>query len=236
MCSIIGGAVSQQVVSACANKYTPIKQWLYFDAYSCLPKDFKELNKKVNPVDERYRSQINIFGSSIQSKLKNLRLFIVGSGAIGCEYLKNFAMMGIGTSESGRIIITDMDTIEKSNLNRQFLFRNKDIGQPKSSVAGNAVKQMNPAMNVISQLNKVGPETETIYDPAFFNDIDMVANALDNVSARLYMDSRCVLFKKPLLESGTLGTKGNVQIVVPFLTESYGQVGIHQRKVFQFVL
>lgn len=48
-----------------------------------------------------------------------------------------------------------------------------------------------------------------------------MANALDNVDARMYMDRRCVYYRKPLLESGTLGTKGNVQVVIPFLTESY---------------
>lgn len=52
----------------------------------------------------------------------------VGAGAIGCELLKNFALMGLGASEDGHITVTDMDFIEKSNLNRQFLFRSKDIG------------------------------------------------------------------------------------------------------------
>jgi len=51
----------------------------------------------------------------------------VGAGAIGCEILKNFAMMGFGASPNGRVYVTDMDIIEKSNLNRQFLFRSWDI-------------------------------------------------------------------------------------------------------------
>ena len=56
-----------------------------------------------------------------------LLLFKVGSGAIGCEMLKNWAMMGVGTGQMGKVIVTDMDMIEKSNLNRQFLFRPQDI-------------------------------------------------------------------------------------------------------------
>ena len=48
-----------------------------------------------------------------------------------------------------------------------------------------------------------------------------VCNALDNIEARMYMDSQCIFWKKPLLESGTLGTKGNVQVIIPGLTESY---------------
>ena len=54
------------------------------------------------------------------------RQFLVGAGAIGCEMLKNWAMMGLGT-RNGHITVTDMDTIEPSNLNRQFLFRPKDV-------------------------------------------------------------------------------------------------------------
>ena len=57
---------------------------------------------------------------------------------------------------------------------------------------------------------------------SFIDSLTAVCNALDNVEARRYMDARCVRFGKPLLESGTLGTRGNTQIVVPFLTESYG--------------
>lgn len=52
--------------------------------------------------------------------------FQVGAGAIGCELLKNFAMIGLAGGE-GEVIVTDMDTIEKSNLNRQFLFRPSDV-------------------------------------------------------------------------------------------------------------
>lgn len=51
----------------------------------------------------------------------------VGSGAIGCEMLKNFAMMGMGCDKDGAVYVTDMDSIEKSNLNRQFLFRSDDV-------------------------------------------------------------------------------------------------------------
>lgn len=68
---------------------------------------------------------------------------------------------------------------------------------------------------------RVGPETEHIYNDKFFEGIDVVTNALDNVDARRYMDRRCVYYRKPLLESGTLGTKGNTQVVLPHLTESY---------------
>ena len=58
-----------------------------------------------------------------------LQVFLVGAGALGCEFIKNFAMMGLGTGSKGQVTITDDDVIEKSNLSRQFLFRDWDIGR-----------------------------------------------------------------------------------------------------------
>ena len=58
-----------------------------------------------------------------------LKVFLVGAGALGCEFIKNFAMMGLGTAQKGHVTITDDDVIEKSNLSRQFLFRDWDIGR-----------------------------------------------------------------------------------------------------------
>jgi len=115
-----------------------------------------------------------------------------------------------------------MDTIEKSNLSRQFLFRTKDVEHLKSETAANAVRIMNPETRVTAYSSRVGPETETTFNESFYSNLSGVCNALDNVEARLYMDSQCIYYKKSLLESGTLGTKGNTQVVVPFLTESYG--------------
>lgn len=71
-------------------------------------------------------------------------------------------MMGIGCSAAGQVFVTDMDTIEKSNLNRQFLFRPGDVQQMKSEVAARAVKVMNPEINITAHQNRVGPETESI--------------------------------------------------------------------------
>lgn len=218
----IGGIVAQEVMKACSGKFNPIYQWLYFDALECLPSDLSDIKEEdCKAVGTRYDGQVAVFGSTFQQRLGALNYFVVGAGAIGCELLKNFAMMGIGTSEGGEITITDMDLIEKSNLNRQFLFRPSDVQRPKSVCAAKAVQRMNPAVNVVAHENRVGPETERVYDDAFFESLDGVANALDNVDARIYMDRRCVYYRKPLLESGTLGTKGNTQVVVPFLTESY---------------
>ncbi|CAG0919878.1 unnamed protein product [Notodromas monacha] len=170
----------------------------------------------------QYDSTLAVFGTDFQNRIGNVRLFVVGSGAIGCELLKNYAMLGIGSGPGGMILVTDMDAIEKSNLNRQFLFRPWDVGKQKSSTSALVVKSMNPQIRIMSHQNRVGKDTEGIYNEYFFSRLTCVTNALDNVDARKYMDLRCVYFRKPLLESGTLGTKGNVQVILPNLTESYG--------------
>ncbi len=65
-----------------------------------------------------------------------------------------------------------------------------------------------------------------MFNDAFWEGLNMVVNALDNVNARLYVDARCVYFNTPLLESGTLGPKCNTQMVIPKLTENYGVLGL----------
>ena len=71
-------------------------------------------------------------------------------------------MMGIASTPKGKIFVTDMDSIERSNLNRQFLFRPHDVQKLKSDVAAQAVKRMNPDVHIIPHQNRVGPDTENI--------------------------------------------------------------------------
>jgi len=218
----MGGFAAQEVLKAVSGKFTPINQWLYFDATEMLPKiDNPPQESEFQPQGNRYDGEVVVLGKTLVDKIRSSSYFVVGAGAIGCEVLKIMAMLGIGTKNGATIHVTDMDIIEKSNLSRQFLFRPKDVEQPKSKTAAAAVKVMNPEVNIISYTNRVGPETEGLFNEAFYNSLTGVCNALDNVEARLYMDSQCVFYRKHLLESGTLGTKGNTQVIVPFMTESY---------------
>ncbi|KAK8446150.1 hypothetical protein SEVIR_9G442900v4 [Setaria viridis] len=130
--------------------------------------------------------------------------------------------MGVSCSRKGKLTITDDDVIEKSNLSSQFLFRDWNIGQAKSTVAATAASAINSCLHIDALQNRACPETEHVFHDAFWEGLDVVINALDNVNARMYMDMRCLYFQKPLLESGTLGTKCNTQMVIPHLTENYG--------------
>jgi ubiquitin-activating enzyme E1 len=207
--SVIGSIVAHNITSGCSNKYTPIQQWLYYDILELVDFDNFTGNEK--------EMQNIVFGDKLISKLFDSNIFIVGSGALGCEHLKNFCKIGVK-----EITITDMDTIEKSNLSRQFLFRNSDIGKFKSEVASTRAKQMNNKVKIIYHKTKVDKDSESLYNPEFYQNKSCIVNALDNVQARLFVDNKCIQNNVPLLESGTLGTKGNVQVILPNITETYG--------------
>ena len=217
----MGGFVAQEGLKALSHKFSPLKQFMYLDATEVVP-PLDTDPSGFAPVGDRYDGLRACVGSPLVDRLGETRLFMVGSGAIGCEMLKNFALLGVGRTGEGAVIVTDNDVIETSNLSRQFLFRSEDVQRPKSEVAAEAAMRINPDMRVDARLDRVGQETEDKYNNEFISSLDACVNALDNIEARLYMDSRAVDNARPLLESGTLGTKGHVQVVVPFLTESYG--------------
>ena len=86
---------------------------------------------------EYQRSHQQCLGRPLLELVASQRVFLVGAGAVGCELLKNFAMLGVGTRGHGGITVTDPDIIENSNLNRQFLFREEHLRKPKSTTGRN---------------------------------------------------------------------------------------------------
>ncbi|XP_065909784.1 ubiquitin-like modifier-activating enzyme 6 [Dysidea avara] len=220
LCACIGGMVAQETLKALTGKYTPLNQWLFLDATELLKGQDTLSADSFNARNDRYDDLRVCLGEELLQQLRQQQLFMVGCGAIGCELLKNFALLGVGVA--GRLTITDHDLIEKSNLNRQFLFRSHHIQKPKAAVAAASLLEINPQVKVDAHTNKVGPATEQdIYNDDFFQQHSVAVNALDNLEARRYMDSRCVSNQCPLIDSGTMGPKGHVQVIVPHVTESY---------------
>ena len=221
MVSIIAGIVSHEVLKALTHKYIPITQWYYMD-YLDLITDSEiiqhdDLGCKNFKTKSKYEGIVNIFGKRFLEEIQNTTPFVIGSGAIGCELVKNLGMIGVK-----QIYLTDPDHIEKSNLSRQFLFADSDIRQSKAETAAKKIKLMNPDVTVNVLRQKICAETENIFDEKFHSKIDVYLNALDNVDARVYMDSQAIKYSKPLIDSGTMGSKGNIQVIIPHLTESYG--------------
>jgi len=112
----------------------------------------------------------------------------------------------------------DLDTIDISNLNRQFLFRKKHVGQSKSTVAVEAVKRLRPSLNVVARQGNI---KEPHYGLDFFRRFDLVVNGLDNLEARQHVNKMCVHAGIPLVESGTAGYLGQVSVHVGGRTECF---------------
>uniref|UniRef100_A0A8D2BUJ7 Gonadotropin-releasing hormone receptor n=1 Tax=Sus scrofa TaxID=9823 RepID=A0A8D2BUJ7_PIG len=222
LAATVGGLASQEVLKAVTGKFSPLCQWLYIEAADIVESLDKPEREEFLPRGDRYDALRACIGDTLCQKLQNLNIFLVGCGAIGCEMLKNFALLGVGTGkEKGMVTVTDPDLIEKSNLNRQFLFRPHHIQKPKSYTAADATLKINPQLKIDAHLNKVCSATEAIYNDEFYTKQDIIITALDNVEARRYVDSRCLANLRPLLDSGTMGTKGHTEVIVPHLTESY---------------
>lgn len=218
VCAFLGGAVAQEVCKK-FGKYKPISQWLHYDDQDLIT---DESPTNLGPLmGTRYDWQVAVLGKTFQARIGDQKVFLVGCGALGCEYLKGISLMGVATGSAGKVWVTDMDRIEVSNLSRQFLFRQENVGKPKSVCGAEVVQKWNPALNIQSLEMFVGPKTENFFDDGFWEGLNLCWNALDNVKARKYTDSRCLFYSKPLLESGTLGTKCNGEIILPFRTKSY---------------
>ncbi|KAL8160634.1 hypothetical protein V2J09_002171 [Rumex salicifolius] len=147
------------------------------------------------------------------SVIKGAKVLMVGAGGIGCELLKTLALSGFQD-----IHIIDMDTIEVSNLNRQFLFRKCHVGQSKAKVARDAVLKFRPDISIT-------PYHANVKDPDFnvdfFKQFNVVLNGLDNLDARRHVNRLCLAADVPLIESGTTGFLGQVTVHVKDRTECY---------------
>ena len=222
-CSFLGGVVAQEAMKK-IGKFTPIAGWLIHEDYDLVRAS--DVSTMRSPLfGSRFDYQISVLGKDFQNRIGSQKVFLVGCGALGCEYMKALALMGAGSGHGGKVTVVDMDTIEVSNLSRQFLFREEDVKNFKSTTAARVVKSWVPSMNVEALQARVGADSEDFFNDDFWQNVDVCWNALDNVEARKYTDARCLMYGKPLLESGTLGTKTNSEVSVPFVTQSYSDGG-----------
>ena len=220
ICSLIGGYLTQEIIKI-TGQFLPINQWLFFDLYD----HNYHYNKEKISNDSRYFYQESIFGKEIQKKLEKLNIFIVGAGAVGCELLKNLSMMGI-SSGGGKITITDGDSIELSNLNRQFLFSEEDVTLPKSKIACKNIRKMNPNVNVFDLQLIVNDKTLGVFNKEFWDFQDFVFSAVDSIDARKYIDKKCYKYNKIFLNCGTLGVRANDNVFIPHKTKMFNQIYI----------
>ena len=159
------------------------------------------INSLVSPA----LSLDSVYGPGAASKVRDAEVLVVGAGGVGCELVKNLALTGFGS-----VTLIDLDTIDVSNLNRQFLFRRNHIGKSKATEAASSIRSMVPGTRIHPIMGNV---KETRFNLAFFKTFNVVCNALDNLEARRHVNRMCLAAEVPLVESGSTGYNGQCSVI-----------------------
>lgn len=148
------------------------------------------------------------------------KILVIGAGGLGCELLKDLALMGFTD-----IHVIDMDTIDVSNLNRQFLFRPKDVGKPKADCAAAFINNRVEGCKVTPHFAKIQD-----FDESFYRGFHIIVCGLDSIIARRWMNGMLISMLQyedgemdqssliPMVDGGTEGFKGNARVILPGLT------------------
>jgi len=158
---------------------------------------------------DRYKRQILLFGEEGQEKLKKAKIFIAGAGGLGSPISIYLAVAGIGT-----ITIVDMDVVERTNLNRQILHYDRDIGKKKTVSAEEKLREINPDIT-IKAIDTMIDETNVA---RLVGSSSGIVDAMDNFPTRYLLNETAVKKKIPLFHGAIRGLYGQATTIIPGVT------------------
>ncbi len=162
---------------------------------------------------ERYRRQLPIIGEAGQERLAGASVLVAGAGGLGTAIALHCAYAGVG-----RIRIVDGDRIERSNLNRQVLYRDADIGRPKAEVAAERLRGISPHLTV--ELAVAVIDAETVHDLA--RGVDLILDGMDNYPARYLLADAARERGIPFIHGAVHGFHGQAATILPDGTPCLG--------------
>lgn len=170
--------------------------------------NFIETNNMNEEEYTRYKRQLILpeIGEKGQEKLKFSKVLVIGAGGLGSPAIYYLAAAGIGT-----IGIVDSDEVDVSNLQRQIIHRNRDLGKLKVDSAYEKALSLNPNINVITYPFKL--EKNNIAD--IISEYDFVIDCVDNFKTKFLINDECVRLKKPFCYGGVAGFEGHIMTYVP---------------------
>jgi molybdopterin/thiamine biosynthesis adenylyltransferase/rhodanese-related sulfurtransferase len=142
-------------------------------------------------------------GMDGQKRLKNAKVLVVGAGGLGSPALLYLAAAGVGT-----LGVIDFDVVDESNLQRQIIHGQSDIGRPKGESARDSVREINPFVRV--NLHQVRLDSSNALD--VFRDYDLIVDGTDNFATRYLVNDACVLLGKPYVWGSIFRFEGQVSV------------------------
>ncbi|MDD1709590.1 MAG: HesA/MoeB/ThiF family protein [Methanoregulaceae archaeon] len=177
---------------------------------------------------ERYSRQILLFGEEGQEQLREATIFIAGAGGLGSPVSMYLALLGVGT-----LIIADNDRVELTNLNRQILYREQDIGRRKAAVAKEQLQELNPDITV--QALDATIDAASVF--SMTENADGIVDALDDYQIRYLLNRVALENQIPLFHGGISGFFGQATTILPGKTPCLKCIVPHPppREVFPVV-
>lgn len=155
---------------------------------------------------QRYQRQMMIFDQEGQERLKQSKVFIAGAGGLGCPIALYLSAAGIG-----HISIVDKDIVDQTNLNRQVLHWEKDIGRTKAQSIEEKLKEINPYINIVARNLTIDKENVI----QLVKDADVIVDAMDNFETRYLLNLAALETGIPLVHGAIRGFDGQVTTIIP---------------------